>query len=381
MLKLAPALQQLAHRTSQLGAMHWLEYFLKTRSFASKPPYLVLQLGRYPIAEPLHSDNILAAALFFEYRLLGLRTRIFSTDDAVGYRTVVAAAHERELFAHRVVRALLKSGAHIVLANYQSTGEVPIPLPLQHDVLSGRRERPVPRMLHLRPTYEETLAQFGHSTRFNLRYYRRRLTRRTRLEFLDEAWKHITPAEFASLNAASLNPIVSAHEVNLRWSCSRQLPGSFVVGLRSSEGKWLSLIGGWRQDTTTVLHWQLNTAGFEHDSIGTVMRSFFLEHEIARGTRELLIFGGTPHTIRHAFHQDAIVDLVLCRDSLRSRICRALARYLSGTNPFPGSNHLLRTLGELDLQPMTSSESFQPSLTDFEQDSSLRDHVSSPTPL
>ena len=184
-------------------------------------------------------------------------------------------------------------------------------------------------MLHLRPTYEETLAQFGHSTRFNLRYYRRRLARRMWLEFMDDVRSRITSAEFESLNAASLNPIGSAHEVKLRWTCSCELPDSFVVGLRSSEGKWLSLIGGWRQDTTTVLHWQLNAAGYEHDSIGTVMRSFFLEHEVARGTRELLIFGGTPHTIRHAFKEDAIVDLVFCRDSLRSRICRSLARYLN----------------------------------------------------
>jgi hypothetical protein len=107
------------------------------------------------------------------------------------------------------------------------------------------------------------------------------------------------------------------------------------------------------------------------------MRSFFLEHEIARGTRELLIFGGTPHTIRHAFKEDAIVDLVFCRDSTRSRICRALARYLDRRRSFLYSNHLIRTVGELELHPITSSQSFTASSRVFESDPSLREHVSS----
>jgi hypothetical protein len=360
-LDLAPALMELARNTGQLGAMHWLDYFLSTRARASKPPYLILQLNPRVKPEELRADDIRAAALFFEYQIAGFRTGLFSTDDAVGYRTVIAAAEERERFAYRAARALLDCGAHIVLSNYESASENAISRPLERKLLFGRRERKVPRMLRLFPTYEETLAQFGHSTRFNLRYYRRRLAKRVQLEFVDDARPEITMEKFRSLDVASLDPLQNLHEVTRRWRSSCDLPDSFVVGLRSSEGKWLSLIGGWRHETTTVLHWQLNVAGYEQDSIGTVMRSFFIEHEVARGAQELLIYGGTPHTIRHAFKEDTIVDLMLCRNSLRSQAYRMFARHLNQRAGFLRSNHLIRTLGELDLHPLPMrTPSFRP---------------------
>ena len=347
-LELAPVLEAFAQHAGQLGAMHWLGYFLSTRSVVSKPPYLILQLVRNPGREELRVEDIRAAALFFEYRIAGIRTRVFSTDDAVGYRTVIAAPHERDRFARRAVQALLDTGAHTVLANYASDAKQPTSSP-DRGVLTGWRQRTAPRILPLAPTFEATLAQFGHTTRFNLRYYRRRLSKRTETHYVADARPHITPVEFASLNADSLNPVASAHEVELRWKCSCELRDSFVVGLRSSEGKWLSLIGGWRQGTVTVVHWQMNAAGYEQDSIGTVMRSFFIEDEIARGARELLIYGGTPHTINRAFTRDTIVDLLVCRDSLRTRICRIVAAHLNRRAGLR-SNHLLCTLNELELR-------------------------------
>lgn len=363
-LALAPALEALAQRTGQLGAMHWLPYFLSTRSRASKRPFLVLQLASDANPDHIRLHDILCAALFFEYRIARLRTRVFSSDDAVGYRTIIAPAGQREFFAHRAGHALLESGAHIVLTNCDSVGRNPLP-PISQNALAGRRERSVPRMLALASTFEATLAQFGHTTRFNLRYYRRRLSKRMQLQFITDARPLISCAGFESLNSASLNPVHSAHELQLRWHSSTTLAGSFVVGLRSADGNWLSLIGGWRHLATTVLHWQLNVAGYEKDSIGTVMRSFFLEHEVARGARELLIYGGTPHSIAHAFTDDTIADLLLCRDGLRTRIYRGLAHLLNGRSAAMHSNHLLRTLAEVQLHRVpTSPQPALPSLLD-----------------
>jgi hypothetical protein len=45
------------------------------------------------------------------------------------------------------------------------------------------------------------------------------------------------------------------------------------------------------------------------------------------------------------------LDLVLCRDSVRSRMYRKFAGYLNGKRSLLYSNHLVRTLGEIDLQP------------------------------
>lgn len=348
-LALAPVLQELARRTGQLGAMHWLEYFLEAPSLAKKPPYLILQLCAVPSSGALHPQHVQAAALFFEYQICGLRTRILCTDDAVGFRTVIAPREDRARFAERAASALLRNGAHLVLATYeepQPTASLP---GLMAGARLGFRQRRVGRMLTLAPTYEETLAQLGRLTRRNLRYYRRQLASRMQLEFVGDARNCLTCAEFERLNDASLNPVRSREELRLRWRSSSESDGGFICGLRTAEGKWLSLIGGWRQETTTVVHWQLNVAGLEQESVGIVVRSFFLEHEIAQGARKLLMFGGTPHSIRFAFEEDPIADLVLCRPSLRAGAVRVLARELIRRSARARVNHLLQTLAEVPL--------------------------------
>lgn len=350
-LALAPMLQELTRRTGQLGAMHWLDYFLNTPSLIGKPPYLVLQMRRISSCGRLTPDLIRAAALFFEYRVCGLRTRVFCTDDAVGFRTVIAEREERAHFAERAAFALLQSGAHMVLATYETpeeSGALPQPVP---DAFLGYRQRIVGRMLTLAPTYDEMLAQLGRLTRRNLRYYRRHLASRMPLDFVADARTLLTFPEFKGLNDSSLNPVRSDKELWLRWHNSCEIDGGFVVGLRTAGGKWLSLIGGWRHDTSTVVHWQLNSGGYERDSIGVVIRSFFLEHEIANGARRLLMFGGTPHSIHSAFEEDSIADLVLCRPTLRASVLRVLAHQLVQHSARARTNHLLQTLAEISLTP------------------------------
>ena len=341
--------------------MHWLDYFLDPTSLltkppylVTKPPYLVLQLWDASTVDLLHSDNIRAAALFFEYRLAGIPTGVLCTDDAVGFRTVIAAREERARFAERAANALLKSGAHVVLTTYETSDDresVPKPLP---GALLGYRQRLVGRMLTLAPTYDETLSHVGRLTRRNLRYYRRHLESHLPLNFVADARAELSFAEFMRLDARSRNPVRRERELWLRWCNSCSETGGFLEGLRSEEGKWLALVGGWRHETTTVLHWQLNIEGYERDSIGVVMRSFFFEHEIARGARKLLMYGGTPHSIRHAFDEDSIADLLLCRRSLRSSVLLFLARPLMQHSSTARRNHLLQMLADLPLRGYSS---------------------------
>ena len=161
------------------------------------------------------------------------------------------------------------------------------------------------------------LARLGKSTRFNLRYYRRRLLKEIGCEYVADAVPFLRESDVATLNANSLNP-VQPEEFERRVRSASGLPGSYLCGLRTNDGRWLSLIGGWRQDGTTVLFWQLNALGFEKYSIGTAMRSFYLEDEIARGAKRLLIFGGTSHTMRHGFLEDPVADLLVQRRGARA---------------------------------------------------------------
>ena len=205
-------------------------------------------------------------------------------------------------------------------------------------------------MLRLLPTLDETLAQMGKSTRANLRRYRRRLEAQVDFEFVAEAADALVGADLRAMNDGSLNP-VAQEEFNRRVRAASELPGSFLCGLRTSEGRWLALLGGWRQGRTTVLQWQMNSAGLEKFSIGTVARSYFMEHEIARGAEKLMFYGGTPHTMRYAFEAQPVADLVVRRKNIRALAVSLASRVFAGPNRFAArGNFLAATLQDSELR-------------------------------
>lgn len=290
-------------------------------------PFLVLLLQPEECqGSSLCADDLQAAALFFEYRVFGLRTGAYTTGDAVGFNSVIAPVAERTRVAGLALRALLQRGAQVVLATYEGHKAAQ-----PWDALAGlpglqaaSRQRHVGRSLKLGSTMDATLAQMGKHTRYNLRYYRRRLEKSMPLTFVPEAAPLLAGADLQAINASSLNP-VKAGEFASRVRSATVLPGSFLCGLQGPDGQWLSLIGGWRHGGITVLHWQLNTAGYEKQSIGTVMRHFLLEHEVACGAQELLIHGGTPHSMHHSFEAQPIADLLVRRKGLHASMLRGVA--------------------------------------------------------
>ncbi len=362
-LDLAPLLQSLAERCGQPGAMHWLPYFLDKAAGSRRAPFLVLLLRpEEDQGRSLTADGVEAAALFFEYRLFGLRTGAVATADAVGFNSVIAPSRERTRVAAVAARALVERGASVVLATYEGYKDTQ-PRGIFADfsgVSLAARQRQVERTLRLKPTLDATLAQMGKSTRFNLRYYRRRLEKIMAIEYVPGAAAALVGADLQAINASALNPVTAA-EFGRRVRSASELPGSFLCGLRSLDGRWLSLIGGWRQGSITVLHWQMNAAGLEKHSIGTVMRSFFLESEIGRGAEQLLIYGGTPHTMRHAFEQQPIADLVVRRHGPQAALLCAASRFLATPKGLLGrSNFLASTLQDATLDWVTEAPAGKP---------------------
>ncbi len=342
----AGLLETLAERHGQPGAMNWLAHFLAKPVFGEKKPYLVLIVRVGTTIFPLHAEDVHAAVLLFEYRLLGLPTQTFSTDDWGGFRTVVAPEAERGAVAFMAADALFDRGAQIVVISYGN--------PLQ----SKRKFDPVLRAgtrwalqcrdrlmaLPLEPTFKATLAKLGKSTRFNLGYYRRRLEAVVPCEFVADVRGLIHERELKALNAGCLNPI-SLSEFRRQYESCCKLPGGYLVGLRSAQGQWLSLIGGWRQADATVLCWQMNTAGFEKLSLSTAMRSFYLEHEIGRGAKTLIIYGGTGHSMVHSFLREEVTDLLVERQSWRVSALHFVAKMLSSSlSPIVVHSLLMQTI-------------------------------------
>ena len=341
----APALESLAARCGQHGACHWLHFFLNGATARFKHPMLVLQAqaGFDPgclTPENVDASQLRAAVLLSEYRPAGLRTHIVTTDDEGGWRSVVAMPADRRQAAAHALRAALSMGAHLAVAtiDVSSPATTPSP-PAQLPLRAATRSRAVSMRLPLAPTLEDTLATMGRSTRVNMRYYRRKLESEHDIEFVAEPLQHIALDEIARFQRASRYP--SAPREFLRRIEACQDRGGYISGLRVRGGPWLSFAGGWRQDRTSVLYMQINSPDWGKASLSMVMRSFLIEDEIRRGSDELLFFGGTPHSIHHAFTVNTVEDLLVRRESgLAELLVRTLPLARSRISPVGRSNFL-----------------------------------------
>ena len=82
------------------------------------------------------------------------------------------------------------------------------------------------------------------------------------------------------------------------------------------------------------IFWQINRHDKKPYSLGTVMRSFVIEHELQHGTRRLDSEGGTSHSMSHSFVQERCTDLFVMRDNLVARQIPAIfKRYVPRKTP------------------------------------------------
>lgn len=317
----------LSARCGQPGAMDHLEYFLTRPKFANKFPCLLL-FGSASL--PTSPDELDGAILLYEYQVAGFGCRVFVADYHGGDRTVIAPLQSRAKLASLGCAALLKRGALAVQMTYQT--DVPEPEePFVSDKNGSsqwRRATSVRAMngyVPLEDTYDATLAQFGKHTRRNLRASRRHAE--TELGYTFVADPVVNKVEFMSLNRISTYP-VSEDLAAWRYDALKLLGDELFLGIRGSDGEWLSLIGGRRQQNGTYVEWQMNRADMAEFSLGTLMRSHLIEHEIEKGSRRLYLVGGTSHSMKHAFGMEHFVDLVALRRALPSFLLRRFGRPL-----------------------------------------------------
>jgi hypothetical protein len=308
----------LCMKTGQSGAVDALDVSLDKPASRAKIPYLVL-VGSSNMADwgTVSADDLDGAVLIYEYKLARCATGIFATDNVNGEGTVIAPDYFRTDVAEQACQTLLDRGARMILMTLEgktlargapgSRADLPLPSRM------STRTRKVPYYLPLGRTLDSTFAAMGKHTRRNLRYYRKRLE--LELGAVFEPRVVMDRAQFLEFNRASMYP--AAEEVAAwRYDAMIRTTDSFFAGVKAHDGRWLSLIGGRRHGPTTEIDWQMNLAGLSRFSLSTAMRSFMLEHEIERGMKQLLFVGGTPHSMRHAFVDRDVVDLIVHRRSV-----------------------------------------------------------------
>lgn len=305
-----PHLQRLASQYGQPGTMHGLDLLLGSQFARRKRPCLICfhTGGDTP-------NHLVGAVLLHEYCLFGLRTGVFATGDAFGVRTVAGPSGTHGTLCLRAGQLLLESGARLVLTTWRGVpADMHAADPSNSTFLYSSTERTVQDTLRLAPTAEATLQQLGKRTRVHMRAARRHFDERYPQAHLQDATAVLAEADDAALtklNQSALD-IIDQGEFNHQVRALCRSAGGFALGLRL-DGRWIALIGGWRQDAATWIEWQCNGTGYEKLSLGTVLRTYLLEDEARRGATQLSFHGGTSHSMLHRFEHTPVTDLLLHR--------------------------------------------------------------------
>ena len=322
-------LKELAALCGQQGAADDLRYHLSTRFAANKIPTLLLippKSDRDPSI-----NGVGASMLVFEYRIFGIRSRVYGTSDTMGRRTVIGPAEQRAQLAGAACRSLMHLGAEIVLISLKDEIVGKIRGAFEYVPGSGKAcgkwslvERNAPLYLPLKKTFDETLATIGKKTRFNLRYYRRRAEKELGCTFVSHV--SVTLEEFLKINLESAFP-VEDEMARWRYESLKRIEDPLFCGIRDRDGRWLSLVSCRRSQGNVDLDWQINRADLPAYSLSTVLRSYLIEHEVARGSDRLYI-DGTRSALQRSFVSERIADVTLCRRSATGWIMRQLAAWL-----------------------------------------------------
>jgi hypothetical protein len=344
-LRLQPLLEALCERCDQVGATDYLEYFLTATDNLKKIPHLVLMTSRFDTGvSGLRAEDLLGAVLVYEYRVMGFGSSLFTASDYNGSRAVIAPSRLRRQISAAVCRHLMDRGAQIVLLNLEPGAPESCQTCFEREMAGnakrwwGTQRRAVGATIALQKSLDATLARMGKHTRRNMRYYRRKAEAELGCTFTADVKSILTMAQLMELNCASTHPV--PHSVlERRYQTTRSMDGFFCVGLSRADGQWISLLGGRRHHGVTEVDWQMNRNGLAKLSVGTVIRCYLIEHEIAIGMEKLFFEGGTPHSMRHAFLSEEAMDIVVMNRSLSVFLLRRFARWLH-----PEKNFLLQTL-------------------------------------
>lgn len=336
-LRLQPVLLELGRMCGLTSAMDDLGYYLSRLGVLKKTPHLLLMTrsGAVSTGSSLKAEDLLGAVLLYEYRTFGQSTSTFATDDTTGFRNLIALPGYRGTVAGAAIRHLMRRGAHVVLVSFQEETESadteitsinPLlgPSEISSQVFTTRR-RPVLGYLQLMPTFEESLASLGTRTRNHLRYYRRRAEKEIGCTL--ESPASISRGDFLALNRGC-SYAVTDEVAGWRYDSLRSLSNPVFLGMRDRDGRWLSLTAGRRSGDRTDIFWQMNREDLPSLSLSTVMRSYLIEHEVARGSTRLYFEGGTIHSMRNSFVPEQVTDVVTRRRSTRAYLVSKLSRHI-----------------------------------------------------
>lgn len=301
-----PEVEELRQRTGQADnpLLCWDFFLGRVRLFPANEPVLLLVRKQ---------ERLQGAVLLYEKKFFGICTGYLrGFDHLTGESSVIAEEEMRASLLQIAIRQLfLKTRARVAWATVcqgpakSVPGVEPGGPQLHVEASSQAREH----RLKLGDTFDETLSRFGAHTRRNLRYYRRRVEKELGAIFHPELTLDESNQALEHLKKACFQPFsVSLSEWWKMDGLLRSRPGHFAMGLRAN-GEWISYLVGIRTRQITYVLMQINHNGFSRYSLSTSMRSYFFEHEILRGQKEIKFVNGTCALFQRCCELDTCVTV------------------------------------------------------------------------
>jgi hypothetical protein len=234
-----------------------------------------------------------ACVLFFEHSLMGFGLGLFRGGDYMGESLVVAPEGLRVHYVHLATQALLKQRRiHGVSLTVKSP--VDSCVRVMGPATDSKRFLPteVKHKLPLQRTYEGMLATLGPRTRRSLAGKRQQLEKSANVTFVPALNPEQCLEAMLALEASSIRQRASKF-YHARHRLLRVNSDFFTMGLRMTEGPWLSILSGWRRHGVTYVDLQMNDMHYKKESLSAVMRAFMLEHEIGRKQQLINFVGGS----------------------------------------------------------------------------------------
>ena len=278
-----------------------------------------------PLAVVLERDGHPAAAvLLYGRNQFGVPTGVIKGGNQAGDGVVIAAVGQRVAAVEAAATAVLRlPWVHTVMASVRGAGTTPTLTPDAAPIGCGWVGREVSTDLSLEGGFKGFLSRLRPRSRRNYYYFRRRAERDLGLSFVPDLQPDDAIQAVEELHEAAMYPVPLGR--SRRWEAAiRQTPGSFAMGVRDPSGQWMSYLSGWRQKEGTYVEWQLNRHELAAASLSTVMRTYFLEHEAARGVKRIVFVGGTSDALARYCAPDGCLDLLATRAGVRGWIGQKL---------------------------------------------------------
>ena len=205
-------------------------------------------------------------------------------------------------------------------------------------------------VLPLASRYEDFLKSIGTNARQNFRKYRRR----------SEADSHqFLPALSLTEFLQGGLELVAQKTVGAKAYKLERVAGMLslanepiLMGLRTQDGKWISVLGGWQQDDTAVVFFQLNNdRNYPSFSPAAVMRTYLIETLIAQGAKRIVFWAGLYSPFKSACEPLQTTCLYLDRRNLVWRWIRNQVSSLSHLVPY-AKREVLRWIVPLPEAPI-----------------------------